>query len=541
MVRPGLISLYPHDPGAVNYVRRSLDVCLKDHKYSCEMVVFPHGTSQYTGSINIVHGKNGMAVAPTRLVDVGSDGPHQPVRIVPGKHCLRDGRNYLVLSYCNGLTPKGAPWQLTSTTKARFEDDLPLNVLPQTLYDAIMWTRRLGERFIWIDNLCIVQDSAEDWEREASRMASIYGSALLTLVAASGSIYGGMTDRQNPLRNTAAALKLSNTKHEPLRATVYILPNGQKGNTALPAPTGDRAWCYQEDVLSPRIIKFSLKEVEWQCLATKFTLERAQGLEQLGGNDPYRWYTIWYRLIERYSRKQITYPTDKLPAFSGIAASKSTGDYLAGILKKDIWASMLWLRDTNLYTTQPGRRYESYIAPSWSWASIDAPVLFPSAQRRAGRKKELPATLHDPQLHDAEVERSTFNLMGAVKGGTIELTASSTEAITTSASLDLFTTSPHSHGQSQGRRRLRAGSDGPVTGEIIFDVAYEARDGLNVCCVLLQVTELDAWVKTGIAGVGLALQVEPGDRARPTYKRIGYIQYSAAFSNVSRQLRVTVS
>ncbi|KAK4542464.1 hypothetical protein LTR36_006716 [Oleoguttula mirabilis] len=536
-----LLSLYPYDPGGVKYVRQLLDRCLEYHQYSCDMVVLPHSaaTTQEADSIDIVFGKNGLTKAPTRLVDVGSDVPAEPARVVAGTHCLRHVTpGYIALSYCNGETPKPAPWQLTSFTKATFEDELPLEILPQTLHDAILWTRRLGLRFIWIDNLCIIQDSPEDWQREASRMASIYGSALLTLVAASGSIYGGMTDRQNPLRNSAAALPLRSSSNSDVEQVVYILPNGQKAATSLPAPPTDRAWCYQEDVLSPRIVNFTTSQIEWQCMSDKAPIERRQGLAQLGKHEACLWYTLWYRLVERYSRKELSYAADKLVAFSGIAASKASGGtYLAGIWKEDIWAGMLWSRDTTMYTTHPGRRYETYIAPTWSWAGLDVPVAFHAALARSRRKRELPPTEHDPQVHGADVELSTFNTMGDVKGGSIVVTASSMPLITTSAYPDLFCESQQRQGDCQGRRRLPPGFDKYVVGEVVYNVAAAAKDDSWHYCILLQVTDLAIWAETGIAGIGLALRHERDRRGQAVYKRVGYVQYTSAFVTDSKRHR----
>jgi hypothetical protein len=215
-------------------------------------VIFPlSGTaSQRDNIVNVVHGHHGLVVAPTRLVFVGSGDPKDPPKLVDGQECLLNG-GYLILSYCWGMTPKDAPWQLTTMTIQQFASEIPLTILPQTLHDAIMWTRKLGERYIWIDSMCILQDSTEDWQREASRMASIYGSATMTLVAASSSVYGGMTDRRNPLRNSVAGLNLKDGSSE---STVYLLPNGQPRNAPLPPPTDSRGWCYQEELLSRLVL-----------------------------------------------------------------------------------------------------------------------------------------------------------------------------------------------------------------------------------------------------------------------------------------------
>jgi len=133
----------------------------------------------------------------------------------------------------------------------------------------------------------------------------------------------------------------------------------------LSSPVADRGWCYEEDVLSLRIAKFTLSQVEWQCPGDEKMMERKQGL-QMENHEPYRWFTIWYRFVKQYSTKQLTYAKDKLYVFSGIAANKSRANayYLVGIWEIDIWAGLLWTRDTGLYPGQPGRRYSDYVAPS---------------------------------------------------------------------------------------------------------------------------------------------------------------------------------
>ena len=44
-------------------------------------------------------------------------------------------------------------------------------------------TRLLGIRYIWIDSLCIIQGDAEEWKREAVRMAEIYEHAEVVVSA----------------------------------------------------------------------------------------------------------------------------------------------------------------------------------------------------------------------------------------------------------------------------------------------------------------------------------------------------------------------
>jgi hypothetical protein len=62
--------------------------------------------------------------------------------------------------------------------------------MPQNFQDAVFMTRALRSRYIWIDSLCIIQDSPEDWAREGSEMDKVYNFARLTLGATSASNSG---------------------------------------------------------------------------------------------------------------------------------------------------------------------------------------------------------------------------------------------------------------------------------------------------------------------------------------------------------------
>ncbi|KAI9649471.1 hypothetical protein NHQ30_002047 [Ciborinia camelliae] len=533
-----LISLYEDDEGTYRYIKQSLTNCLANHDSTCNRVIFPLSgrATQQDNIVNIVHGHHGMVVAPTRLVCVGSEDSKDPPRLVDGQECLYKG-GYIVLSYCWGLTPRDAPWQLTTITTPQFATEIPLAILPQTLHDAIMWTRKLGVRYIWIDSMCIIQDSKEDWQREAARMATIYGSAIMTLVAASSSVYGGMTDRRSPLRNSAAGLYLQDGSST---SPVYLLPNGQPRTSPLPPPTDSRGWCYQEDSLSSRLVKVTQKSVLWQCVGDGSNPNtRAQNLEELSKHPSYRWYTLWYRLIERYSNKSLTYPKDKLLAFYGIACSKIGSEYLAGFLKIDPWASFLWCRDENQIQRRPGRRYEEYVAPTWSWASIDAPVLFYEANARHWRKPQLGPSPLDPELSYVEVEPTSFFDTGAVKSGRIEISAYVVMIRTASVQPFLFNTRQGAH--TYGRRNCVDPLTGKALGLIVFDVASESKDDMLLCCALLQTVDMSLWEKNGTAGLGLALSVQEATSKHLKCKRVGYVQFTSAFAALCHRRCIELS
>jgi hypothetical protein len=72
------------------------------------------------------------------------------------------------------------------TTQSGLHDHkqgIDLDSLPKTYQDVIVVTQRLGHRHLWIDSLCIIQDSKSDWGKEAGRKAEVYQNSWLTVSA----------------------------------------------------------------------------------------------------------------------------------------------------------------------------------------------------------------------------------------------------------------------------------------------------------------------------------------------------------------------
>ncbi|KAH9227260.1 hypothetical protein K456DRAFT_1796293, partial [Colletotrichum gloeosporioides 23] len=117
---------------------------------------------------------------PTRLLDLQPTTPNADVLLVDGSSCSH--APYVALSHCWGAAP------VVRTVKANllaFRTRIDPSTLNKTFNDAMDVTRRLGVRYLWIDSLCIVQDDADDWDREAARMAQVYSQAYVTIAATS--------------------------------------------------------------------------------------------------------------------------------------------------------------------------------------------------------------------------------------------------------------------------------------------------------------------------------------------------------------------
>lgn len=87
---------------------------------------------------------------------------------------------YLTLSHCWGRVHI---IRLLECLEAFFQQDLPFSNLPPTFQDAVTITRRLGFSYLWIDSLCIIQDSVDDWNYESKLVGQIYKNAFCNIAA----------------------------------------------------------------------------------------------------------------------------------------------------------------------------------------------------------------------------------------------------------------------------------------------------------------------------------------------------------------------
>jgi len=114
---------------------------------------------------------------PTRVLNVGSiNGIVEPYLMVT------EGRlgKWVALSHCWGT---GTPFTTTTANLSERQRSIPFGHFPATFQDAIIICRRLGFEYLWIDSLCILQDSPSDWRTESTQMSHVYSNASVTLIA----------------------------------------------------------------------------------------------------------------------------------------------------------------------------------------------------------------------------------------------------------------------------------------------------------------------------------------------------------------------
>lgn len=343
---------------------------------------------------------------PKRVIDVGLFNDSGSPRVYESG---AETGQWATLSHCWGNT---VTTMLTLATYEERIQEISMAALPKNFRDAIIVTSMLGIRYLWIDSLCIIQDSAEDWLQESARMGDIYRNSLITIAAtnAKESTAGFLRKRQ--------AEVLCDLLHENVKLPVYVRSRIEwYGFAEIVGPLFQRAWVLQERLLAPRILHFGGQQMMWQCqtktLAEGFcdtdsTLEEqipgtiesmlrkefhrhsvnAESISSIktdpakstipkslatpGKMDPIHdnIYDQWYHMIEIYARLKLTNRTDKLPAIAGIAQQVQlrTGDtYLAGLWESEIQQGLQW------WCSPPGSMEKPAVprAPSWSWAALD--------------------------------------------------------------------------------------------------------------------------------------------------------------------------
>lgn len=90
----------------------------------------------------------------------------------------------------------------------------------------------------------------------------------------------------------------------------------------------------------------------------------------------------WLKLVQSYSDRKLSHPNeDKFAALSGVAermAVLCNDEYVAGLFRKGLPRDLLWQIGGTLQGHNATRSQGPYRAPTWSWASMDGLVVFPS-------------------------------------------------------------------------------------------------------------------------------------------------------------------
>ncbi|CAG8957190.1 hypothetical protein HYFRA_00009391 [Hymenoscyphus fraxineus] len=395
----------------------------------------------------------GSGFLPTRLIDVGISNSMKLCLVNTSDVHIDDCR-YLALSHCWGLAMPDTARTLTATIEKK-QISIEEHELTRTFRDFINIARNLGIQYVWIDSLCIIQDDAADWEKEASQMASVYSNSYLTIAASSSADGNGGCAVWDSQRSLGPV----DVDCVPVEADFKPATTNYKFRvwTRNPSPTSfsndplqTRGWTLQERELSPRVVYYCKDTIRWQCRCLHASLEfpwddspnfygdhRTFDEEQTvflpmpGVNRPTTRPTdprtkialSWMNLIVQYTNRNLTKHSDILPAISGIArtiAGTTSDQYLAGLWRSYFQHCLLWKTERGsedgLQThTKPFHN----TAPSWSWASMKGKISWPMGNLYDYNPDPDPEFI--PKILDIIIEPLGSDPYGMLKQGILHI------------------------------------------------------------------------------------------------------------------------
>lgn len=362
---------------------------------------------------------------PTRLLNIRYSVEKQEslVYLVESNTVTPSGP-YMTLSHSWG---KGHMMTLTKGSYNTLLQGIPISSLPPTFRDACSIAQRLGVQYLWIDALCIFQDKDDlsDWSREASLMYKVYSFSHCNIVAAdNGNSSQPIFRKRDPKElnpPTTEALVQTGPLHSSVPTERCIIDYLGYLKPVDDAHINTRGWVMQERFMSPRGLHFGTKQVYWECRQTIASETNPDGLEIYRDGIPFKRLTetsraisSWPSLVMRYSECALSFPSDKLVAFSAIErlyASSLSDEYVAGMWRGQLRLHLLWKVDSSTMTEHT--RYKTYTAPTWSWASIKGRVLMTAYD------SDTVEYLYG--VDDYKLEYATKDRMGAIRAGWLRL------------------------------------------------------------------------------------------------------------------------
>ena len=392
---------------------------------------------------------------PSRLLYLGDS---QRIRL----HTIKDypkTLGYMTLSHCWG----GAQFiQLRKNNEEEFKDDIPWEELPQTFQDAIQVARHLGSKYLWIDSLCILQDSTQDWMTESKMMGNVYKNAICNIAAsdATNSREGCLYAR-NRRTITPERLPWSSAKSPKGQYLVNMTGIMERRDRLY-----SRAWVLQELLLARRTLDCARDQIYWRCDQLVASEELPRGVSAFNAVMCHPSLSImgttneisslramvmkmqdwessnrkvlqdtgprgqseaflrahygrqcpvgyWSSIVEIYSRMSITHDADRPIALSGVIDSfrPFLGEYLAGMWQDLLPGHLAWsiqtFSDLHSQTRSRCRRPSTKRAPSWSWLSLEGPIHYKEMSEYHGsfedKNGENPGARVLARLLDVEV------------------------------------------------------------------------------------------------------------------------------------------
>ncbi|KAK1776415.1 heterokaryon incompatibility protein-domain-containing protein [Copromyces sp. CBS 386.78] len=383
----------------ISLIKQWLEECLKKHRDVC-------GISEEVDENedpDLVERMRRLSkpIPLFRLIDVKK-------KCIVTKYNLYDvdmsALRFASLSYVWGVAPQKLVLQMKNENELRRPNSL-VGKVSQTILDAIHLTEQLGLNYLWVDALCIIQDSEDDKVMQLGNMANVYAHSLFTIIAAAGddSNFGlpGISTPRDAVQEVVPVMAPSDNKPGMSLITALSPTHQSHEHPTRKTVWASRGWTLQERALSRRAIVIMKNHVLWSCSRSHYSEESCCETATLGTlawfglqeSDPIlnsserTWYTqdipeeqVWYkfqRLVQDYSGRDLKYQGDAHDAFSAVVEQvrRMTGEnFLWGMPSGRFELCLCWepyrrglKRRTELSTLEMTSFKRHVPLPSWSW------------------------------------------------------------------------------------------------------------------------------------------------------------------------------
>ncbi|KAF5261466.1 hypothetical protein FOXYS1_7846 [Fusarium oxysporum] len=330
------------------------------------------------------HGSSPGKYFPTRVIDVD--------RVEDGTVYLRERSEvktgFLSEGHKAGDLCRGYPaywtlshrWgdpeliqQLSQSTENQLRSGMGVSDLSPTFRDSCLLVRRMGYRYIWIDSLCIFQDSLSEWQQEAKAMCRPLFQEKTSFEAIihfpdTRATLGRRKRLQGWAMGSFQRFYLDGRRRKYTLEHTRIYWECLETTVCEADPSGELQILAKDWHLRPPIqtvYKAAGREI------ARSLSKVLSGQQYITGEEETAYLTLWGDLVSIYANCALTNESDRLIAMSGIARSLQEANkdtYLAGLWKKVIHSDLTWKTDAS--DGAKVFRSDSSYAPTWSWASV---------------------------------------------------------------------------------------------------------------------------------------------------------------------------
>ncbi|KAH7186623.1 hypothetical protein DER44DRAFT_640793, partial [Fusarium oxysporum] len=208
---------------------------------------------------------------------------------------------------------------------------ISLTQLPKTIRDAVYITMELAIDYLWVDSLYNLQDSLQNWEVESAKMGECFKNAHVTIAASAAS------HAQSGILRARRGITQSVEEEYELCTNLVL---------------SKRGWAFQENVLSTRIVHYTDSELVWDCCIDTISEDGSAPERNQHSILAYNMLNLqpntgrlWQDLVENYTRRDLTYHSDRSPGIARsaqITQSRTDFQYIDGLWREAIILDLLW-------------------------------------------------------------------------------------------------------------------------------------------------------------------------------------------------------